>query len=126
MTKPRGAVDHLELGPSSKEVGPDEQPRVLRPSVRRPSVLRPRVLRLRRKDVLSEVVDGQTLLLDLRSSSYLVVNESGTALLPALLAGADRESLAVALAAKFAISAQQAEADVDRFLVELEERDLLE
>lgn len=92
----------------------------------RPSGFASCVLRLRRKDVLSQVADGQTLLLDLRSSSYLVVNESGTALLPALLAGTDRESLAVALAAKFAISAQQAGADVDRFLAELEERDLLE
>ena len=82
-------------------------------------------MRLRRDDVVQQESDGETVLLDLRSSRYFVLNESGTLLLPLLLRGVERQELLSALVGTFDLEEEQAEADLDRFLEDLREHDLL-
>jgi Coenzyme PQQ synthesis protein D (PqqD) len=71
-------------------------------------------------------VEGDVVALDLRSKTYLAVNRTGVALWPALVSGADREELLACLLRTFSVSRDQAAADLDAFLAELAEQDLLE
>lgn len=82
-------------------------------------------MRLRTDDVVQQESDGETVLLDLHSSTYFVLNESGTCLLPLLLRGAERRELLSALIETFDVEQEQAEADLDRFVEDLREQDLL-
>lgn len=70
-------------------------------------------------------VEGEVVALDLRSKTYLAVNRTGAALWPALVSGADREELLARLLETFSVSRDQAAADLDEFLAELAEQDLL-
>jgi len=49
------------------------------------------MLRLRAEDLVYQESDGETVLLDLRTSTYLVVNPTGTVVFPALVDGATRD-----------------------------------
>jgi coenzyme PQQ synthesis protein D (PqqD) len=71
-------------------------------------------------------VEGEIVALDLRSNTYLGINRTGTAVWSALVAGADREQLVRRLTQTFDVSEKQAAADLDAFLAELAEQDLLE
>ena len=71
-------------------------------------------------------IDGEIVALDLRSSLYLAINPSGTTLWPALTEGASREELIELLCADGGAPREAAVADVDGFLAELAEHDLLE
>jgi len=51
------------------------------------------MLRLRAEDLVYQESDGETVLLDLRASTYLVVNPTGTVVFPALVDGATRDQL---------------------------------
>ena len=82
-------------------------------------------MRLRTDEVVQQETDGETVLLDLRSSTYFVVNGSGTCLLPLLLKGAERQDLLDALLDTFEIGPEQAEIDLDRFLQDLRRQDLV-
>lgn len=86
---------------------------------------RGRTLCLRRDDLLQQETDGQVVLLDLRTSTYLLVNETGTVLLPLLLRGADRTELLDVLLETFDVAADRAEADLEVFLAELRGLDLV-
>jgi hypothetical protein len=70
-------------------------------------------------------VDGEVLVLDLRNSSYLAINRSGTLLWPLLLAGATRAALAAALCEAHDPPPADAASDVEDFLRWLDERGLL-
>lgn len=82
-------------------------------------------MRLRNDDLVLREIDGETVLLDLVSSTYLSTNATGTFLLKLLAADHDRESLAAALAEEFEISAETATADTAAFLAMLDEQHLL-
>jgi hypothetical protein len=71
-------------------------------------------------------VEGEVVALDLRSRTYLAVNRTGAAIWPALVSGADREELLALLLEAFSVSRDEAAADLDVFLAELAEQDLLE
>jgi hypothetical protein len=71
-------------------------------------------------------IDGEVVALDLRRSLYLAVNPSGTALWPALVEGASREELIELLCTECGAPREAAVADVDGFLAELAQHDLLE
>ena len=71
-------------------------------------------------------IEGELVALDLRSSTYLAVNRTGTTIWPGLVAGETRDELVGRLAQAFDIPRAAAEADIDAFLRELEEQDLLE
>jgi hypothetical protein len=71
-------------------------------------------------------VEGEVVALDLRNKTYLAVNRTGAAIWPILMSGADREELLALLLETFAVSQDEAAADLDAFLAELAEQDLLE
>ncbi|UQX87876.1 PqqD family protein [Jatrophihabitans telluris] len=70
--------------------------------------------------------DGSVVILDLRSSRYLSLNDSAAALWQALVGGATEPELARSLQASFGVEAAVAEADVAEFLAALRARDLLQ
>jgi hypothetical protein len=84
------------------------------------------MLRLRAEDLVYQESDGETVLLDLRTSTYLVVNPTGTVVFPALVDGATREQLLESVVDAFDVGAERAGADLDAFLADLEGRGLLE
>ncbi|WP_166503370.1 PqqD family protein [Modestobacter italicus] len=84
------------------------------------------VLRLREGAVTWREVDGEVIVLDLRTSEYLGINEAGNLLWRALADGATTAGLAGALVERFGIDPARAEADVGAFLTEARARQLLE
>jgi Coenzyme PQQ synthesis protein D (PqqD) len=71
-----------------------------------------------------ETDDGMVVL-DLATSRYLAVNESGRRLWPVLVQGSTRDALADTLVTAFGVDAEQALADVDAFVAALTQRGLL-
>jgi hypothetical protein len=71
------------------------------------------------------LVEGEIVALDVRHEEYFVVNGSGATLWPLLAAGTTPEELVAALERQFAVSADQAQADVDAFLAKLSARGIL-
>lgn len=82
-------------------------------------------LTLREGAVAWQEVDGETILLDVTTSSYLGVNASGSLLWGALAAGTTRRDLTELLQREFGITEAQAVADVDVFLAGCATRKLL-
>ena len=82
--------------------------------------------RLRAEDLVYQESDGETVLLDLQSSTYMVVNPTGTVVFPALVDGATRDQLLEVVLDAFDVGAERAGADLDAFLADLAERGLLE
>jgi Coenzyme PQQ synthesis protein D (PqqD) len=83
-------------------------------------------LRLREGVTEWREAEGQLLVLDLEASDYLVVNRTGAAIWPALVAGTTREELIKLLTSTFDVDAESAAADLDEFLSTLRKRGLLE
>jgi coenzyme PQQ synthesis protein D (PqqD) len=83
-------------------------------------------MKLRVDDITWREIDGDLVILDLRSSAYLTVNASGTLLMKALKEERTLPQLTRALTDAFDIPAGQAQHDVQRFIHDLGERDLLE
>lgn len=83
-------------------------------------------LKLRENAVAWQQVEGETILLDVATSTYLGVNRSGSALWPALADGATRAELVARLRAAYQVTEEQAGADVDEFLRVCRDRGLLE
>jgi hypothetical protein len=83
------------------------------------------VLKLREGAVAWREVDGETLLLDLQASKYLSINPSATVLWRLLAEGTTREALVEALVGEYQISADDAATDVDDFLADCQQRDLI-
>jgi hypothetical protein len=83
-------------------------------------------IRIRAGVVEWREVEGEVVALDLRNKTYLAVNRTGAAIWPALMSGADREELLALLLENFGVSQDEAAADLDAFLAELAEQDLLE
>lgn len=61
-------------------------------------------------------VDGETVLLNLSSASYLGINASGSLLWSAIVEGATRSGLTDLLIERFGLDHQRATRDVDEFL----------
>ncbi|MGI9326269.1 MAG: PqqD family protein [Pseudomonadales bacterium] len=70
-------------------------------------------------------VADEMVLLDLRDSSYLSVNATGASIWPLLEAGTSREEMLESILAEFEIDQPTAEKDLDQFLEDLRNRDLL-
>jgi coenzyme PQQ synthesis protein D (PqqD) len=83
-------------------------------------------LRLRDTDLAWRNVDDEMIAIDVRESTYLTANDSGSLLWSALAAGTTRDELASRLVGAYGIDAERAEADVDSFLSDLRERGLLD
>ena len=83
-------------------------------------------LRLRSDKLEWREVEGEIVALDLESSKYLSVNQTGALLWPALADGATRPELIARLVQTFEIDQDTAAKDLDSFLNSLAEQNLLE
>ncbi|MFO1496234.1 MAG: PqqD family peptide modification chaperone [Lysobacterales bacterium] len=79
-----------------------------------------------RPGVVTQVIDGQMLLLDSRGGQYFDLNASGTAMLQALLAGSGRAALLETLAQRHAVAPARLDADLSQLLVALRAAGLIE
>jgi hypothetical protein len=86
----------------------------------------PGELRLRRGAVEWREVDGELIAIDLDASEYISANATGVRLWRALAAGSDRGRLVRLLLDAYDVDEATAAADVDRYLVMLRERSLLD
>jgi hypothetical protein len=82
-------------------------------------------LRLDDEVITWREVDGETLLLDKRRSTYLSVNGTATVLWRLLAAGTSESALVDALVAGFDVDATLAAADVETFLADCRARGYL-
>ena len=82
-------------------------------------------IKLRGEDLAWRELDGEIIVVDLRSSRYLNVNSTGATLWPRLAQGATQNELVNALVETFAIPSDQALRDVSAFVQMCVERDLL-
>lgn len=83
-------------------------------------------MRLRTDGVSWREIDGETVILDLSSSTYLKTNESGSTLLRLLAEDRSADELADGLVDAFGIPADRARADTEAFVRMLRERNLLD
>ena len=83
-------------------------------------------VRLRRSDLVWREIEHEVVALDLTSSNYLAVNESGAVLWSALAEGASETELAKLLMDRFGLDAEQADRDVGTFLAALDAQGFLE
>ena len=83
------------------------------------------MLRLRDTDLHWREIDGEIIALEARGSTYVAANGAGTLLWRALSEGATREALVDELVRAYGIEREQAGADTDRFLAQLDEQGLL-
>jgi hypothetical protein len=83
-------------------------------------------MKLRVDDLTWREIDGDLVVLDLRSSTYLTANASGTVLMRHLAEGRTPDQLVEALVERFGIAQSQATQDVESFLYELGQHGLLE
>ena len=86
----------------------------------------PAVLRLRDDTIAWKEADGEVLLLDLATSTYLAVNPSATLLWRLLADGTTNEALTRALADAYGLSDDDAASDVAAFLDDCRQRGLVE
>lgn len=84
------------------------------------------MLRLRSHDLEFREIEGEVVALDLRTSSYIGINETGGALWPLLQEGTDESTLVRALMEKFGVGEDLARRDVREFVEELRKRGLLD
>jgi hypothetical protein len=83
-------------------------------------------MKLRVDDITWREIDGDLVVLDLRSSTYLTVNASGTLLMKQLTEERTLQELVQALVDAFGIPERLAHQDVRTFVDELRERGLLD
>jgi hypothetical protein len=83
-------------------------------------------MKLRVDDITWREIDGDLVLLDLRSSTYLTANSSGSVLIRHLTEERTPRQLTQALVDAFDVTEQQAQRDVQQFLDVLDVRGLLE
>ncbi|HVL90600.1 MAG TPA: lasso peptide biosynthesis PqqD family chaperone [Actinomycetota bacterium] len=77
------------------------------------------------KEVLSRELDGEAVLLDLRSGRYFGLNGTGAVVWSMLKDGAEREQIAHQITEEFAVDLVRARADVDAFIESLVGRGLI-
>jgi hypothetical protein len=83
-------------------------------------------LRLRTDGLHWREIDGEIVVLEGRSSTYLTANQSGAVIWQGLAGGATREELVDRLVGAFDIERKRAAVDVDAFLAELSGKGLLQ
>lgn len=76
-------------------------------------------------DMVWQEIDGELVLLDLRTSIYFALNRTATQLWSMLARGDSEADLAARLVGEYGRSADQAEQDVRSFLEHLRSNDLL-
>jgi hypothetical protein len=82
-------------------------------------------MRLRENGVTWQEIDGELVILDLASSTYLTTNGSGAFVAKLLQADRSAEDLTTALVAEYGVDRAVAARDTEAFLAELRRRELL-
>ena len=82
-------------------------------------------MRLKSEGITWQDVDGQVVVLDLRSSLYLELNSSASRLYVELAGGAEREQLVTLLQTTYGIEHEVAHRDVEAFVQSMRQHDLL-
>ena len=82
-------------------------------------------MKARQEDVVWREVEGQTVILDLKTSSYLTTNVSGTRMWQLLQDGRQQLELEEELISAYGISEEDAKRDVISFLDMLRENNFL-
>jgi Coenzyme PQQ synthesis protein D (PqqD) len=82
-------------------------------------------LRLRTEGLEWRDIDGEVVALDLRTATYLTVNQSGAKLWSALASGASRQQLIDLLIREFDLPREQATKDAEAFVQMLARHDML-
>lgn len=85
-----------------------------------------RILKLRATGIESVEASEETVILDDRSELYLATNSTGSVLWAALKDGTTQDALAELLVQRFGIGRNQANQDVQAFIDQLEELDLID
>lgn len=83
-------------------------------------------MKLRTGDLTWRTIDGDLVILDLRSSTYLTTNASGAILMKELTQERTDTELVACLVDSFGISETQAQSDVQSFIEALDAGGLLE
>ena len=83
-------------------------------------------MKLRVEDITWREIDGDLVILDLRSSTYLTANTSATVLIRHLTEERTLEQLTQALVDAFDVAERQAQRDAQKFIDVLGARGLLE
>jgi hypothetical protein len=83
-------------------------------------------IRARSTDLETRAIEGELVLLDLRTQRYLSLNRTGAELWPLMVEGADRASLVQALVDHHRIAQDVAARDVDALVAQLSDADLLQ
>jgi hypothetical protein len=81
---------------------------------------------VRREAAVWREVDGETILLDLRTADYVGINGSGSLLWEAMVAGTTRAELVQLLVSTFGLDEERAREDVELFLSACRGRGLIE
>jgi hypothetical protein len=81
--------------------------------------------RLRSDQLVWSKVGDDVVILELASSTYFTVRGSGTAIIESLVDGATKEALVDDLTSRFEVDQETAQADVERFLKELSDKNML-
>ena len=84
------------------------------------------IVRLRREGLAWSDIGGETIILDLETSTYFAAKGAGSFLLGCLMDGMDEGLLAAQLVEHFEVSIEVAKQDTEDFLRDLEQRQLLE
>lgn len=84
-----------------------------------------RAIRLRAEGITWREIDGELVILDLATSTYLTTNHSASVLLHLLVDGASTEQLTTALVDAFGIDEATAATDASTFVATLHERSLV-
>jgi len=76
-------------------------------------------------DALARELDGEVLVLDLKTSLYFGMTGTGARIWRLIEAGQDRAAIVAALAREYGVAADAIEGDVDAFLDDLLDRGLV-
>lgn len=87
---------------------------------------RPRTVQIRTVDLMASEVEGQLVVLDLRSSAYLRINRSGPRPRSLLERSCDEGDLVAELVRVYGVGAERAATDVSSFVTTLERLALVE
>lgn len=83
-------------------------------------------LRLREEGLACSEVGGETVLLDLRSSTYFAAKGIGSFIVTCLREGVTEDSLAERIVESYEVDLDTAKADLSEFLKQLDDRQMLE
>jgi hypothetical protein len=83
-------------------------------------------IRARTTDLETRAVEGELVLLDLRTQRYLSLNRTGAELWPLMVEGTERSSLVEALVHHHHLAQDVAARDVDALVTQLSDADLLQ